>query len=53
MFSIYVQYADYKAFDKTIAQLTTNNHLSLYNVPATCFGLSMAIVREVSKKGIQ
>jgi hypothetical protein len=34
------------------AQLTTNNHLSLYDVPPTCFDLYMAILREVSNKGI-
>jgi len=28
---------DNAAFNPTIAQLTTNNHLSLYNVPPTCF----------------
>jgi len=40
------------AFNPTTAQLTTNNHLSLYNVPPTCFGLSMANIGEVSNEGI-
>jgi hypothetical protein len=32
----------YTATNPTIAQLSINNHFSVYNVPATCFGLSKA-----------
>jgi hypothetical protein len=42
--------AGWTAFNPAITQLTTNNHLSLYKVPATCFGLSFAIMA-VSNKG--
>jgi hypothetical protein len=28
----------------------SNNHLALYDVPPTCFGLNMAIIRESLKK---
>jgi len=48
-----MHYTDYAAFNSTVAQLTTNNHLSLYIVPSTCCSLSMVIIREVSKKGMQ
>jgi hypothetical protein len=37
---------------KNITQSTTNNHLSLYSLLGTRFGLSMAIILEVSDKGI-
>jgi len=30
-------YTDFTAFNPTVAQLPTNNHLSIYNVPPTCF----------------
>jgi hypothetical protein len=43
---------DYTAFNPTIAK-SRNNHLSLYNVPATCSSLYMAILMEVSDKGIK
>jgi hypothetical protein len=42
----------YTAFNPTIAKSTKNNHLSLYDVSPTCFGLYMAILREVSNKEI-
>jgi hypothetical protein len=45
--------AKYKAFNSATSQSTTNNHLSLYDVPPTCFGLSMAILREGYNKGVQ
>jgi hypothetical protein len=35
------------------AQLTANKHLSVYNVPPTCYGLWMAIIREASDNGRQ
>jgi hypothetical protein len=41
------------AFNPKIAKLTTNNNLSLYDVPPTCFGLSIAIIRDVFNKGKQ
>ena len=44
---------NYTAFNQKIALLTTNNHSSLYDAPPTSFGLSMAILRGVSNKGIQ
>jgi len=47
-----MHYTDYTAFNSTVAELTTNNYLSLYIVPPTCCSLSMAIIREVSKKGM-
>jgi hypothetical protein len=40
--------AVYTAFNTTVAQLTANNNLSLYNVPATCFGLYMTTIMAVS-----
>jgi hypothetical protein len=46
-------YTDYTALNPTIAQSTRNNHLSLYNVPPTSVGLNIAILREVSNKGMQ
>jgi hypothetical protein len=45
-----MQYTDYMAFNPTNAQLTTNNHLSLYSVPPTCFSLSMTIIRRSPTK---
>jgi hypothetical protein len=33
--------------------INNNNHLSLFDVPTTCFGLTMAITREVSNKTVQ
>jgi hypothetical protein len=42
----------YTAFNPTTAQLKTNNHLSLYNVPPTSFGLSTVNIGEVSNEGI-
>jgi len=39
-------------FNPTTAQSTMNNHLSVYNMPPTYYGLYVAILREVSKKGI-
>jgi hypothetical protein len=48
MFSVF-----HAALNPKIAQSTTNNHLSLYSVLATCFGLGMAIIREVSNKEIR
>jgi hypothetical protein len=44
-----MQYTIYNVLNPTTAQLTTQDHLSLYSVPPTCFGLSMAINMEVSK----
>jgi len=32
-----MQYTDFTAFNLTVAQLPTNNNLSLYSVPPTCF----------------
>jgi len=48
-----MRYTDYKVLNPTTAQLTTQDRLSLYSVPPTCFGLSMAINREVSNKRMQ
>jgi hypothetical protein len=48
-----MQYTDFKVFNPTTAQLTTQDRLSLYSVPPTCFGRSMAIDSEVSNKGMQ
>jgi hypothetical protein len=42
----------YVAFNPSIAPLTTNNHLSLYDMPPICFGLSMANIRDISNAGI-
>jgi len=42
----------YVAFNPTTAQLTTNNHLSLYDMPPICFGLSMANIGDISNAGI-
>lgn len=47
-----MQYIDYNAFTQTIAQLKTVNHFSLYYMSPTCFGRHMAIVKDVSNKGI-
>lgn len=43
VFSVCLQFTDYTAFNTAIAQLITNNHLSLYSVPHTCFGLRLII----------
>jgi len=48
-----VQQADYIPFNPTIVQWTTNNHLPLSSVPCTCCSFYMAILGEVSSKGIQ
>jgi len=47
-----MQYIDDNAFNQTIAQLKTVNRFSLYCVSPTCFGQYMAIVEDVSNKGI-
>ena len=47
-----MQYMDYNAFNQITAQLKTINHFSLYSVYPTCFGWHVAIVKDVSNKGI-
>ena len=49
---IYIYTHTHTELNPTITQSATINHLSLYDVPATCFGLYIVTVREVSYKGI-
>jgi hypothetical protein len=46
-----MQETNYTAFNPTTVQSKTIT--SLYDVPPICFGLYVAILREVSKKGIK
>jgi hypothetical protein len=48
-----VQQTYYTAFNPTVVQSTTKNCFSLCDVPSTCFGINVAILREVSFRGIQ
>jgi hypothetical protein len=48
MFSMF-----HAAFNPKIAHSTTNIRLSLYSLLAACFGPSVAIIWEVSDKGIR
>jgi hypothetical protein len=42
----------YTTFNPTIAQLTINNHLSLYNMPSTCLGLNTVNIGQVCYEGM-
>ena len=44
---------DCREFNPPVVHLTTNNHLSLYDVSPACSGVYMALFREDPKKEIQ